>query len=211
MLSWGTARDLATPADLDRVLARVAPDLLLLTSGESLSFVSERRLPRLRTACVGPATASVAFSHGLDVVAVGHGGAVQLMTEIVAKQLLPKRVLWLRGREARPEGAEVLRAAGATVEELVTYAVDSDDDFQARVEAAPEPVAVAVGSPRAAEALAEALRAVPRTLPREIPFLLSGSTTGDRLTEVGLGAHPRMGVWGVVVDPEATRYDPPPA
>lgn len=209
MLPWGTARDLATPADLDLVLARLAPDLLLLTSGEALAFLGEKRLPPLPVACVGPATAVVAASHGLDVVAIGHGGSAQLLQEILLMPLRTKRVLWLRGREARPEGAELLRATGATVEELVTYVVEPDVDFQERVGKAPEPGAVAVGSPRAVDVLAQALREVPRSLPQRLPFLVPGSTTGERLAEVGLGAHPQSAVWGVIVGRGGPRYHPP--
>ena len=205
MLPWGSSHDLATPAELDLVVARFEPDMLLLTSAESLSFLDEKPLPPLRAACVGPATAAVAFSHGLDVVALGHGGVVQLMHELLLLREKPKRVLWLRGREARPEGAALLRASGATVEELVTYAVEADPDFQERVGAAPEPVGVAVGSPRAVDALVAALRGLPRALPDRIPFLLPGSTTGEYLAEVGLGAHPQLAVWGVVVDRKKPR------
>jgi uroporphyrinogen-III synthase len=205
MLAWGTSRDLATHADLDAALARVSPDLLLLTSAESLAFLDEKPLPPLRAACVGPATAAVADSHGLEVVALGHGGIAQLMHELLLLRPEPKRVLWLRGREARPEGAALLRASGATVEELVTYAVEPDVDFQERVRAAPEPAGVAVGSPRAVDALVAALRGLARTLPERIPFLLPGSTTGEYLAEVGLGAHPQLAVWGVVVDRKKPR------
>jgi uroporphyrinogen-III synthase len=208
-LAWGTARPLATRADFDAALPRVSPDLVLLTSAESLAFLGETRVPGVAAACVGPATASAAAQHGFDVVVSGEGGSMQLAAGVAALPRPPRTVLWLRGRDARPEGAASLRAAGSTVEELVTYAVEPAPGFAAAVRAAPEPAALAVGSPRAAEALADALHAVPRRLPGAVPVMAPGTTTHGRLIELGFGAHPQVAMWSVIVGRNMARYHPP--
>lgn len=204
-LVWGRPRPSATPAVFQAVLTRERPDLVMLTSTEALTFLGEQRVGNLPAACVGPATGSAAAARGFQVVVRGEDGSRQLAQEILGLETAPRRVLWLRGQEARSEGAESLRAAGVTVLELVTYAIEPEPAFAAAVRAAPQPSSIAVGSPRGVDALVTTLVSVGRALPRRLPLLVSGTTTSRRLEEWGC-ADPAVGVRSIDADPGIARY-----
>jgi uroporphyrinogen-III synthase len=204
-LVWGRPQTCATPAYFHAVVARERPDLVMLTSTEALTFLGEARSENLAAACVGPATAAAAAARGFQVVVHGEDGSRQLAQEILGRETAPRRVLWLRGREARSEGAASLRAAGVTVFELVTYAIEPEPAFAPALRAAPEPSSIAVGSPRGVDALVTALGSVGRVLPRHLPLLVSGTTTSRRLEEWGC-ADPDKSAWSIGAGPGIARY-----
>lgn len=137
-------------------LARPGIELVLLTSANALAALP----PRLRRAppvvAVGPRTARVARARGLRVERVGTGTGADLARELVAAGR-PRRVLWLRGRDATEDAARLLRAAHWRVEELVTYDTVARPDLAAAVRRRGPVRAWVVGSPAAASALRRAL------------------------------------------------------
>lgn len=187
VLAWGAARPCAAPADLEAAVARVHPALLLLTSAEGAAFLrgAVRAATSVPAACVGPRTAEAAHAAGLPVALVGSAGSRELAERLLGQLAPDEALLWLRGREAREEGVERLRAAHRRVEELVTYEIAPAPGFAAAVAAAAPPRAVLVGSSRAAVALHEALLAARRALPAQTRLVASGATTARRLGELG--------------------------
>jgi uroporphyrinogen-III synthase len=183
-LAWSEFHSVVTAAQLAQLRMGARPDVLLLTSANTVrSLPAEASWP-VPVACVGEATAEAAREAGLDVRWVGARGAEQVAADLAAAR--PGcRVLFLRGRDARREGVDALEQAGCTVEEVIVYEMQRALGFPARVAEAPAPAAVVVGSPRAAEALAEALGTVARPGVGDRPVLAVGDTTAARLGELG--------------------------
>ena len=207
-LVWGKARPLVCAEELDATCARIRPELLLLTSPEALAFLGSRTAKGLEAVCVGAVTAEVATTYGVTVRGHGDGGGIELARWILDLPSHPRRFLWLRGRDARTEVAALLRASGATVEELITYAVEPEAGFPEAVRNAPEPAAVLVGSPRGAEALVAALAAAGRALPPATELLTAGPSTDRRLRELGFPLGPSGLVKGSFVVHGEARYHP---
>jgi|GEM_PF-4154882 len=161
------------------------PDVVLLTSAFAVAMLGAGEAAGHAAACVGETTGGAAGRAGFDSVLLGRAGAVALAETLLARAPRPRRVLWLRGEDALRAGAERLRQGGVTVEEVITYAAVPLSSFQPGVRAAPEPAAVLVESPRAADALADALLASDRVLPRACGLYGLGASAGARLRDLG--------------------------
>ena len=162
-------------------LARPRVQLVLLTSANALDGLP--RLPRTRppVAVVGPRTARVARERGFRVELAGTGTGADLARTLVAAGP-PRRVLWLRGREATEDAARLLRAAGWHVDELVTYDTVERADLAAAVRRRGPVRAWVVGSPAAAAALRRALGPSAFPPPRGgAPVVVLGATTAAAL------------------------------
>ena len=117
----------------------------------------------------------MARQRGFQVEIVGNAGAVALSREILSDLPAVKRVLFLRGSEAREEGPAHLRAAGVFVQECVAYEMAPHPDFERTVANVRGLSVIVVGSPRAVAALAR----LPDGLPAEVRFVAPGETTGE--------------------------------
>lgn len=147
------------PADPVRVRAALRAqehDLVLLTSAHAMHEVDASAARGWSAVCVGAATARAAAEAGFDVVLAGTGTAAALAAQLITEAPGAERILWLRGRDARGDGAAQLRAAGRTVDEVEAYVMTPNDGLATSAAAAPAPEAVVVGSPRAADLLAAA-------------------------------------------------------
>jgi len=151
-------------------------DLVLLTSVRAAGSLPRAWCAGRPAACVGAKTAEAARGHGYDVVLVGEAGGEALARQILKRKPRPKRVLYPCGQEARPEAPGVLAHGGLDVDELPVYAMEPLADFPERVARAPEPAAIVLGSPKAAEAL----HAAGRALPDKVALLALGSITAER-------------------------------
>jgi uroporphyrinogen-III synthase len=185
-LAWSEIVGVGDPDDVVRAIARVGPDLVLLTSPNAVRHLPAGLGDGLDAACVGEATAEAARGVGFAVRHVGRGTGMDLALELVAAGA-PGLVLFLRGETVRPEGTEVLERAGWRVEDQVVYAARPRAAFGAEVAAAPAPAAVVVGSPRGAQALEAALRSARRDDGRCGPVLGIGETTAASLKSLGFG------------------------
>ena len=79
---------------------------------------------RTSAAAVGPATAAVARSLGVPVARIASGGSGRaLAAELLQQQpeIVEQRVLWPAARNARPDLAEALRAAGCPLTRIDLY------------------------------------------------------------------------------------------
>ena len=161
------------------------PDVVLLTSGFAVSMLAAGAAAGHAAACVGESTGVAAGAAGFQTLLVGRAGALALAGALLERVPRPRRVLWLRGDEVQREGVERLRQAGVSVEEVVTYAAEPLPAFVPGLRAAPDPAAVLVQSPRAADALADALLATDRVLPRACGLFGLGSLAGERLRDLG--------------------------
>lgn len=119
------------PTLIDATLTRLAEfDWLVFTSANGVNALfnrlwstggDARRLAAVRVACIGPATAAALEAWRLlpDLVPESY------RAEALAAALVPRvgtgRVLWARASRGREVLPNELRAAGATVEELVVY------------------------------------------------------------------------------------------
>jgi uroporphyrinogen-III synthase len=178
--------EVAAPDEPDAVLAALDPsiDLVLFTSANALRFF-DAVVDRLPAACVGNATAEAARRAGFSVEFVGHGGAEDLAQEVVRRFPSARRILFVRGREAREEGVEALREAGVEVRSVVAYQTRPRPSFVSEVREAPAPDAILVGSPLAAGALLDALDAASLWAPRDTLTVAVGETTAARLRALG--------------------------
>ncbi len=152
-LAWS---DLAPPPDVDaavRALETTDADLVLMTSRYATAFLEPDAGRGLPAACVGEATATAARNWGFDVRHVGEAGGAELAQRVLSSSSALRKVLFLRGVDARHEAGDTLRAVGVKVEEAITYAMRPRQAFADEVRAAPPPRVVVAGSPRAVEAL----------------------------------------------------------
>jgi uroporphyrinogen-III synthase len=160
-------------------------DLLVLASPNAVRWVPSDLLRGRPAACVGTATARSAVEAGLDVRFSGDGGTEDLAHRILERVPGAMDLLVLRGREARAEGIDALRAAGRRVRSAIAYETRPRPAFTVEVKRAPAPSAFVVGSPRAADALGDALRATGRDDVRSCPAVAPGGTTAARLGALG--------------------------
>lgn len=160
-------------------------DVVLLTSANGVAFVDAAWARGWPAVCVGERTARAAREAGFDVVLVGSQGAEAIGQRLVSEMPAIERVLFLRGREARDAAPRMLRAAGRVVDEVVAYALDPHPGTGALLAGAPDPDAVLVGSPRAADLLFAALEGPDPRLDG-VPFLALGATTARHLASLGV-------------------------
>ncbi len=165
-------------------LARGPFDRLLATSANAIRCRPAAAPASLGVACVGEPTARAAREAGCRVLEVGPGTGEALARQLLDAAEPPRRVLFLRGREIRRAGVEVLVRAGVEVEEVVVYEARPRASFAAEVAAAPLPRAVVVGSPRAANAL---LRTGREGL-ADLPAAAVGPATAEALGALGFEA-----------------------
>ena len=186
-------------APLDAALRRLKEfDWLLFTSQNAVRFFEERRreleIPlewgHPRVAAVGPATAKAARELGYDVEftaeeATGRGLAAGLGGKVAGR-----RVLLPRSDRARPDLPEMLRAAGASVADVVAYRTvpTGQQGLEAlkKIQAG-EVHAVALASPSAFERLAEQLgMEALRELTQHVALAAIGPVTAAAIRQAGL-------------------------
>ncbi len=185
-LPWSERRDDEDADAGARALAAGGFDLVMLSSMHAVAALPDGAGAGHVAACVGVATAEAARAKGFTVAAdvpvagVVRGGRA-LGKAIAARTPRPARVLWLCGRDRRPEAREVLQAAGIALDEVVTYAMVRRAGFEDAVRDAPEPAAVVLGSPRGVDALAAALLVAHRALGAHAPVVVpAGAATEAR-------------------------------
>jgi uroporphyrinogen-III synthase len=200
-LPWSEVTAPEEPGDLEAAL-RARPDLVCLTSGNAARFVPSGVAAGLPAACVGEASARAASAAGFRIDLVGRSGAADLARRILAERSAARSLVHLRGADALDDLPDLLRAAGRDVRSVVAYATRARGDFAAELAAAPDPVALIVGSPLAAAALDAALQASGRTVLRARPSVALGETTGARLRSLSFTAVPIARS----PDPEALLY-----
>ena len=176
-LPWSVLRPDPQLDRLATALADAPERLVLFTSRSAVAVLPDGVGVGRRCACVGPGTARAASACGFEVALVGAAGGAALARSLLAELPEERAVLFLRGREARPEAEDALLAAGVGVRSLTVYRMDVQPDFAAVVRAAPEPSAILLGSPRAADALHEALAATDRPLPPSVVLVAPGAVT----------------------------------
>jgi uroporphyrinogen-III synthase len=182
-LPWSEVLPPDEPEALAEALSEPT-DLVLLTSANAVRWLPSGARPP--AACVGAATAEAARAARFEVLLVGEGGGADLAHAILADLPDARRVLFLRGGDAREEATEVLRAHGRSVRSAVAYETRPRAAFVSEVRAAPPPRGgIVVGSPRAAEALADALDISGRAEERQVLVVAVGETTAARLEALG--------------------------
>ncbi len=121
--------------EIDRGLMSAASDLdgvawVVFTSAEAVHAMSATRRAGgwiwpagLRAACVGPATAKAAADAGLDVgVMPRHYDGASLTASLLAEtDVRGSRFFWPRAEAANTGLADMLRAAGGEVHDVVAY------------------------------------------------------------------------------------------
>ncbi|HEY9724072.1 MAG TPA: uroporphyrinogen-III synthase [Oscillatoriaceae cyanobacterium] len=130
-------------AALAEAIARLPEfDWLVVTSGnavEALAQAGAQLPPGLRVAAVGPRTASRLAELGVSDVLVPERYDAEALADLLAPRVTGCRVLLPRGDLAREVLPKALRAAGASVEDVVTYrtvsAVQDVAAFEAALEA----------------------------------------------------------------------------
>jgi uroporphyrinogen III methyltransferase/synthase len=120
----------ADPSGVDAALARLAEyDWLAFSSANGVRFLLERllamadlrRLTGVRLAAIGPATANELARYYLRADLVPDEYRAEELAAALAAQTRGKRVLLARASRGREVLADELRAAGATVDQVVVY------------------------------------------------------------------------------------------
>ena len=171
---WSAVRapeDAAAPA---RALNDDEYDLVLFTSPHAAAALPAGSGKGRRCACVGHRTADAARRSGFEVALLGSAGAEALSEQILSELPGVKRVLFLRGLEARAVGPDRLAQAGVLVQEVVAYEMMPHPDFERSLSRAGQASVIVLGSPRAVEALAQHADA----LAADVRFVAPGETTG---------------------------------
>lgn len=177
-LPWSEARPLRPGhVDLESIVRRRREVLTVLTSANAARFIPDALCTGVRAACVGETTAEAARLKGFDVVLVGRQGGAALARDLLTAVPGLERVHVLHQRQARTEGWLILAEAGVRLDLTPTYEMEARADFSERVAGAPPPAAIALGSPRAADALAAALRGADRSLAADVCVAALGATT----------------------------------
>lgn len=158
-----------------RALAQEDHDLVLFTSPHAPEALPPGSGAGRPCVCVGRRTADAARQRGFEIEIVGSAGAEALSEQVLSDLPAVKRVLFLRGREAREVGPARLRAAGLLVQEVVAYEMAPHPDFERTAASVRGLSVVVVGSPRAVAALAR----LPDGLPPDVRLVAPGESTGD--------------------------------
>jgi uroporphyrinogen-III synthase len=174
-LAWSEARALGWGGWPDPV-----PEVVLLTSPHALLALPEGAGGGVSAACVGAATARAAQARGFRPICVGEEGGASLARDLLAVRPGLSNVLFLAGRGARREAVDVLQRAGVRVEAVQVYAMEAREDLVERLGGAPEPDAVVLGSPRAAQALHRAMARAGRSLAETTFCVVLGAVTEKR-------------------------------
>jgi uroporphyrinogen-III synthase len=187
-------------APLDEAIRRLATfEWVLLTSQNAVRYFCQRCAElgvkaagaggQPRYAAVGPATAKAAAENGIVIAHTARQFRGEALARELAAELKGKSVLLPRSDRARPDLPQALRAAGATVVDVVAYrtmpAARADADVLGKVRAGQADV-IAFASPSAFEHLREELGADEmRTLSHMAAFAAIGPVTGKAIREDG--------------------------
>ena len=192
-------------AAVDRAIAELERyDAVLFTSANAVRYFARRAREtgrdvaldalRGRVVCVGARTARAAGEAGLDVAWVGRSDAGSLLEELASpglealapgrgrRYLLPVSAL---GRDVLPDG---LRAAGAEVDEVVTYRNTRPDVDAGRLRrelCAGDYAALTFASPSAVHHLTELLDAESKAAMTRCTLAAIGSSTAEALRAAG--------------------------
>jgi uroporphyrinogen III methyltransferase/synthase len=191
---------LADASPIDAALARLADfDWLVFTSANGVrafwnrlwaSGGDGRRLQGLRIACIGPATAAALAECHLRADLVPASYRAEELAEALAPATSGRRVLWARASRGRDVLPSRLRAAGASVEELVVYENRDVEAFSPEVEgrlARGEIDWIALSSPSIAVNVARLLTASPRPETGRSPrFAAISPVTAEAAHQAGL-------------------------
>jgi uroporphyrinogen III methyltransferase/synthase len=118
-------------SEIDRTLERIADfDWLIFTSVNGVESLLTRlwetggdcrRLAPVRLAAIGAATAAALARFHLHADLVPESFRAEALAEVLKPFVAGRRVLWARASRGRDVLPDELRAAGATVEQLVVY------------------------------------------------------------------------------------------
>lgn len=155
-------------------------DLVLFTSAAAVRAVGAPR-GFARAVCVGPATAAAAAALGWIVDARPPGTGAEVIAAL--GDLTDRTVLWPRAADPAPDTAPAVRAAGATLTEVVAYTLVAAPDLDVRLRTA-LPADLLLGlSPSGLRSLAAAADRLGVSLP---PVVAIGPTTADAARRLGL-------------------------
>lgn len=155
-------------------------DLVLFTSAAAVRAVG---VPRglARAVCVGPATAAAAAALGWTVDAQPPGTGAEVVAGLGG--LSGQTVLWPRAADPAPDTAPAVRAAGATLIEVVAYTLAAAADLEDRLRAA-LPADLLLGlSPSGLRWLGAAADRLGVRLP---PVVAIGPTTAEAARQLAL-------------------------
>jgi uroporphyrinogen-III synthase len=112
----------AVTAVANRLTASNSPHLVIPGEARNLPLsVDHAKLPSVRIAAVGKATAEAAQLAGFDVTHIGQGGTAATLVHELASELRDKRVLLPRSDRAASELVPRLQRFGAEVTEVIAY------------------------------------------------------------------------------------------
>lgn len=189
---------------LDAALRELASfDWLIFTSQNAVRFVSVRQKENggrsalrgggLKVAAVGEPTAAAAKAAGFSVDFVASRFQGKALAEELGERLKGARVLLPRSDRGRPDLPAALRAAGATVTEVIAYrTMDADLGKSAALEEIRlgRVDVIAFASPSAFQALADAMESEELSRIRESTAIAAiGPVTADAIREAGLTVH----------------------
>lgn len=171
-----------------------------------------------RAAVVGPATGEAAAMAGFDVsVEPDQGEASALAACLLDRVHRRVPIVWVRGAEADPSFAAVLRQGGFEVDDLIAYIARDDDDAPAAVAAAMTTGldVLTFASSNTARAFVRAAGAGLHEAIARTPVAVIGPRTAEAARELGfLRVHaaesPSVdGLLGAVLHLAATRSEAP--
>lgn len=128
-------------SDVDAELAKLSHyDWLVFTSANGVRSLlgrlwdtggDARQLGHIRIAAIGPATAEALARFHLRADLVPPSYRAESLAEVLEPQVCGQQVLWARASRGRDVLPDALRAAGATVRELVVYRNEDVESFPA--------------------------------------------------------------------------------
>ncbi len=173
----------APPADPDALVRALADDYsaIVIASARAAAAVAAAGTPHGEVWAVGPATLRALADAGIGATypAGVHDGESLARAIVAARAISGKRVLVPRSQTGRPDAADLLRAAGADVVEVVAYrTIATPIDGNALRDAA----VCVVFAPSQVAALASYVRLADAN----IPFVAIGETTAAALKATGV-------------------------
>lgn len=191
---------IADPAPIDAVLSRLSAfDWIVFTSANGVTAFCDRiwqtggdarRFAHARLACIGPGTAAALAEWRLRADLVPDSYRAEALAAALGPHVAGRRVLWPRANRGREVLPAQLRAAGATVEELVVYENRDEPGLSARVGQQLESGAldwIGLSSPAIARNLAAVLTPQARRwLGTRTRLAAISPITADAANEVGL-------------------------
>jgi uroporphyrinogen III methyltransferase/synthase len=212
-------------AAVDDVISRLADyDWLIFTSANGVEYFltriretggDMRDLGGLKLAAIGPATAAALESFQLTADLVPPEFRAESLAAALQPHVQGKRVLWTRASRGRDVLPQILRGAGASVDEVVVYQNVDVASFEPHVVEVLERGAVnwiALSSPSIARQFKQLLSlAALRQVGSTVRLASISPVTSAAAKEVGLPIHAQAreytwpGLFAAIMEIEATR------